>query len=130
MKKTLFIACLLALLCGCSKPVEQNLYSQVTLQLELPDGRQAVSVTVDPALPGNQFRNLNTGINYPYPTFVNNQGRLQVQKGVYVIAFDGEALFADGSRARVRFSSWGSPSTAVNLMGDTESLQLKLTLLP
>lgn len=129
MKKFLLILCLAAFPGGCTKPSVQVLHCRLSLKLELPDGLRAVSVTVDPSLPGNQLRNLNTGINYPYPVFVNNSGELQVQKGVYVMAFDGEALFADGTRSTVRFSAWGTPATAVNLMGDTEVLHLKLTLI-
>ena len=129
MRRKLLIFSLLAVLCSCTKPAVDNLYCQLSLQATLPDGRQAVSITVDPALPGNQLRNLNTGISYPFPTFVNNLGSLQVQKGVYVISFDGDALFADGSHATVRFSAYGTPATAVNLMGDTEVLDLKLTIL-
>ena len=129
MRRKLLIFSLLAVLCSCTKPAVDNLYCQLNLQAILPDGRQAVSITVDPALPGNQLRNLNTGISYPFPTFVNNLGSLQVQKGVYVISFDGDALFADGSHATVRFSAYGTPATAVNLMGDTEVLDLKLTIL-
>ena len=129
MRRKLLIFSLLAVLCSCTKPAVDNLYCQLSLQATLPDGRQAVSITVDPALPGNQLRNLNTGISYPFPTFVNNLGSLQVQKGVYVISFDGDALFADGSHATVRFSAYGTPATAVNLMGDTEVLDIKLTIL-
>ena len=129
MRCKLLILSLLAVLCSCTKPAVDNLYCQLSLQATLPDGRQAVSSTVDPALPGNQLRNLNTGISYPFPTFVNNLGQVQVQKGVYVISFDGDALFADGSHATVRFSAYGTPATAVNLIGDTEVLDLKLTIL-
>ena len=129
MRYKLLIVSLLALLGGCTKPAVDKLHCQLSLQAVLPDGRQAVSIAVDPALPGNQLRNLNTGISYPFPTFVNNLGSLQVQKGVYVISFDGDALFADGSHATVRFSAYGTPATAVNLMGDTEVLDLKLTIL-
>ena len=126
--KLLILSCL-ALLGGCTKPALADLYCRLTLQAAFPDGREAVSITVDPALPGNTLRNLNTGISYTLPTFVNNLGSLQVQKGVYVLSFDGDALFADGSHATVRFSAYGTPATAVNLMGDTEVLDIKLTIL-
>ena len=130
MRRKLLILSLLAIvLGGCTKPALESLYCQLNLQAILPDGREAVSITVDPALPGNQLRNLNTGMSYSFPTFVNNLGQVQVQKGVYVISFDGDALFADGSHATVRFSAYGTPATAVNLMGDAEVLDLKLTVL-
>ncbi len=129
MRYKLLIVSLLALLGGCTKPAVDKLHCQLSLQAVLPDGRQAVSIAVDPALPGNQLRNLNTGMSYPFPTFVNNQARLQIQKGVYVISFDGDALFADGSRATVRFSAFGMPATAVNILEDDQVLELILTVL-
>jgi hypothetical protein len=129
MKKALVIGLLAALLCGCTKAVEQKYFCVLTLQTELSDGRVPVSITVDPTLPGNQFRNLNTGIEYPFPTLVNNFGLMEVQKGVYIVAFDGDALFSDGSHATVRFTEWGTPSSAITLMENTQTLVLKLTVL-
>jgi hypothetical protein len=128
MKKALVIS-LLALLCGCTKAVEQKYFCVLTLQTELSDGRVPVSITVDPALPGNQFCNLNTGIEYSFPTLVNNSGLMEVQKGVYIVAFDGDALFSDGSHATVRFTEWGTPSSAITLMENSQTLVLKLTVL-
>ncbi|MBR1677969.1 MAG: hypothetical protein IJ701_00750 [Bacteroidales bacterium] len=129
MKRMLVIITVALLCCGCAKDVEENLFCQVSLQAVLPDGRNIVSLTVDPSLPGNLFRNLNTGINYTYPVFVNNVASLRVQKGVYQIGFDGEALFQDGSHARVRFTAWNTPLTAVNLLEDNQTLSLNLILL-
>ena len=125
MKKALILS-LLVLLCACTKSVEQQYMCVVTLQTELPDGRVPVSITVDPALPGNQFRNLNTGINYSFPTLVNNSGLMEVQKGVYLVSFDGDALFSDGSHVTVRFTQWGTPSTSISLMDDRQTITLKL----
>ena len=79
--------------------------------------------------PGNRFRNLNTGQSYPFPTFVNNSGVLEVLKGVYVVSFDGDALFQDGSHATVRFTEWGTPSSAITLMEDRQELVLKMVVL-
>ncbi|MBR1783471.1 MAG: hypothetical protein IJ753_08175 [Bacteroidales bacterium] len=129
MRNKILIFALLALLSACTKPVQDSLYCRLSLQATLSDGREAVSITIDPALPGNQLRNLNTGMNYSFPIFVNNLGQLQVQKGVYVISFDGDALFADGSHATVRFSAHSTPATAVNLMEDAQVLELKLIVL-
>ncbi len=130
MKGKILIVLFLLLQSACTKPSQENLYCRLTLRSVLPDGRIAVSISVDPSLAGNQLRNLNTGINYPYPTFVNNIGQVQVQKGVYLLSFDGQALFADGSQARVRFSAWGSPSAAVNVMEDELILEMPLSILP
>ena len=119
----------LAVLCSCTKPVEENIFCTVTMHASLPDGRQIVSMTIDPSLPGNMFRNLNTGIDYTFPVFVNNACTMQVQKGVYMIAFDGQVMFQDGSLANVRFTAWKNPINAVSLLNDTETLEIELKLL-
>lgn len=128
MKKALILCCLI-LLTACTKAVQEKMMCTLALQTELSDGRVPVSITVDPALPGNQFRNLNTGQSYAFPTFVNNKGAMEVLKGVYMVAFDGEALFQDGSRATVRFSEWSTPSSAITLMEDRQEIVLKLVVL-
>ena len=119
----------LAVLCSCTKDVEENILCTVTLHASLPDGSQIVSMTVDPTMPGNMFRNLNTGINYTFPVFVNNACSLQVQKGVYLIAFDAQAMLKDGSMRNVRFTAWKNPLSAVSLLKDTELLEIELILL-
>ncbi len=75
------------------------------------------------------FRNLNTGIDYKYPVFVNNSCTLQVQKGVYMLAFDADALFQDVSTSKVRFTDWKNPLSAVSLLNDCETLEIDLKLL-
>ena len=119
----------IAALCSCTKDVEEKIFCTVTLHATLPDGRPIVSMTIDPDVPGNIFKNLNTGINYQYPVFANNTCTLQVQKGVYMIAFDAEAMFQDGSVSRVRFTAWKNPLSAVSLLNDSETLEIELKLI-
>ena len=127
MKKTVIAMLLMAL--SCTPQVEENILCKVTLNLSLPDVRNMVSLSIDPSLEGNIFQNLNTGRNYPYPLIVNNVGQITVLKGVYMLGFDGEAVFEDGSRAKVRFVSWNTPSTAVELLDDSHTLEIPLTIL-
>lgn len=130
MKRWLLVISLFfPLLFSCEKPAEESMFCTVHLSASLPDGRPFVSMTVDPSLPGNMFKNLNTAINYTYPVFVNGQCSLQVQKGVYQISFDGDVLFGDGTTARVRCSAWGTPEKAINLLEDEITLPIELTLL-
>lgn len=130
MKRAIIVILLcLPLFFSCEKPAEKSLFCTVSMPVTLPDGRSFVSMTIDPSLPGNIFKNLNTAINYTYPVFINGYGSLQVQKGVYQISFDGELLFEDGTTARGRCSTWGTPEKAINLVEDEITLPIELVLL-
>lgn len=120
MKKFALILSLLVLV-SCTK---QNLFCRVTLQVE--SEHPMVALTVDNTLAGNYFRNLNTGETYPFPVFVNGKCELQVLKGVYVLAFDGVAAYADGSAHRVRSAQYATMLDAVTLTGDNATVTLKL----
>jgi hypothetical protein len=120
MKKWLLILSLL-LLVSCTR---QDLFCRVTLQVE--PGQQIVALTVDNSLAGNYFRNLNTGETYEFPVLVNGKGELQVLKGVYVLAFDGVAAYADGTAKRVRSAQYATVLDAVTLTGDDATIVLKL----
>ena len=120
MKKFALILSLLVLV-SCTK---QNLFCRVTLQVE--SEHPMVALTVDNTLAGNYFRNLNTGETYPFPVFVNGKCELQVLKGVYVLAFDGVAAYADGSAHRVRSAQYATMLDAVPLTGDNATVTLKL----
>ena len=120
MKKLALILSLLVLV-SCTK---QNLFCRVTLQVE--SEQPIVALTVDNSLTGNYFRNLNTGETYPFPVFVNGKCEEQVLKGVYVLAFDGVAAYADGTARRVRSAQYATMLDAVTLTGDNVTVTLKL----
>ncbi|MBR0244904.1 MAG: hypothetical protein IJQ61_00325 [Bacteroidales bacterium] len=120
MKKLALILSLLVLV-SCTK---QNLFCRVTLQVE--SEHPMVALTVDNTLAGNYFRNLNTGETYPFPVFVNGKCELSVLKGVYVLAFDGVAAYADGGAHRVRSAQYATMLDAVTLTGDDVTVTLKL----
>ena len=119
----------LALLYGCEKDPGQETACLVTLQVTLPSGEVPVLVTVDQTLEGTFFQNINTMEKVPYPDFVNGAATVRVLKGIYMLAFDGEAVLADGTRLRVRLSRYNSPDRSVRLLGATETLELPLTVL-
>lgn len=114
---------------GCSKSVEDNIYCDVTLQLSLLGGKEVASMTVNPDLRGNMFKNINTGINYTYPEFVGDVCKMTVQKGVYMIAFDGDVVYSDGTSGLVRFTGYNSLSKVRNLLEDEETLELSVIVL-
>lgn len=120
MKKFALILSLLVLV-SCSR---QNLFCRVTLQVD--SAQPVVALTVDNSLEGNYFRNLNTGETYPFPVFVNGKCELSVLKGVYVLAFDGLAAYADGTARRVRSAQYATMLDAVTLTADDATVTLKL----
>ena len=131
MRKTVFAfltACLL-LVPSCTPSLEKNVMCTVLLRVSLPGGEDVVTLDVDPSLSGNMFFNMNTGINYPYPRFQNNSCVMEVQKGVYQISFEGVATLPDGSSRNVRFTKWADPVNAVNLLQDTEMLEIELKVI-
>lgn len=129
MKKGWIIIFFALLVTGCSRDVEESIWCEVNLEARLPDGRAVETLIIPQNIDGNLFKNLNTGINYRYPVLRDGQGHLTVQKGVYLLRFDGVADLSDGTSASVRFTRWGTPYSAINLLGDTENLTLELTVL-
>ena len=131
MRKTVFailLSCLICTVC-CTPSLEKNVMCTVLLRVSLPTGEDVVTLDVDPSLSGNIFFNMNTGINYPFPQFQNNSCVMEVQKGVYQISFEGVATLPDGSRRNVRFTRWSDPVNAVNLLQDTEMLEMELKVI-
>lgn len=121
MRKLALILSLLLLAASCTR---QNMYCRVTLRLEASPA--VVALTVDNEQAGNYIRNLNTGETYPYPVFVNGKCELDVLKGVYVLAFDGTAAYADGTARRVRSAQYATMLDAVSLVQDQATVTIQL----
>lgn len=120
----IFLAALLAAV-SCVEKTD-DIFSTVTLNTVLSDGEVPVSIKIDSRQDGNFFQNINTGEDYEYPLFVNGSCTMRVQKGVYILGFDGTATMADGTQKTVRCSEHRSPNSSVNLIEDTEVLELNL----
>ena len=120
---------LLTVLTACEDRGDEHLFCDVTLMTSLPDGRSIVRMEADASLAGTFLRNVNNRQEYDFPLFVNNRGTVRVQKGVYLISFDAEASFSDGTSARVRCFEYSNAERAVSLLGDTEAVVLNLTLI-
>lgn len=130
MKERLFILiCTLFCAMSCGTKTEPEMFSVVDVVLSTEDGASVVSMTVSPSIEGNQFRNLNTGINYTIPQFSDNHCSMRVQKGVYVIGFDGVATLSGGVKRRVRHYSHIEPVNALNLLNASETITLDLIYL-
>ena len=112
---------------SCDDNTDRNIYTQVTMVAELPDGRSIVRMEADETLDGTYLRNINNRMEYEFPLFINNCGNVKLQKGVYLIAFDADATFADGTTARVRCSEYSAAETAAELLDDNETIVLRLT---
>lgn len=127
MRKLIYILILAAVFTACEK--SQDLNCLVTLNVEI-DGQDApISVAADHSLAGTMFRNINTLENYTIPVIAGGTTQMQVLKGIYMIAFDADAILADGSSRRVRSSQYSSPEKAVNLTDNNCTVTLKLIVL-
>lgn len=127
MKKALVI--LLLALTACSGKVEPELFTDVEMTLSTPNGLGVKSMTVSRTLAGNKFLNLNTGINYPFPEFKNGKATIRVQKGVYNIAFDAQAVMEDGTLRTLRSYEYTDPVKAVNFLSAKETIVLEVIYL-
>lgn len=117
-------------LCGCEKDTGQNVFSIVTLNVTCPSVSAGIErVEVDNSLDGSFIRDLNTRQEYDIPTFQVGTATVKLRKGIYMISFDGKAVFSDGQRKKVRFAGYNSPMTSVTLLNDKETLNLELTVL-
>ena len=118
------------LLCGCEKDSGQNVFTIVTLNVTCPSVNAGIErVEVDNSLDGSFIRDLNTKQEYEIPTFQVGTATVKLRKGIYLISFDGKAVFSDGQRKKVRFSGYNSPMTSVTLLNGKETLNLELTVL-
>lgn len=117
-------------LCGCEKDSGQNAFSIVTLNVTCPSVSAGIERgEVDNSLDGSFIRDLNTRQEYDIPTFQVGTATVKLRKGIYMISFDGKAVFSDGQRKKVRFAGYNSPMTSVTLLNDKETLNLELTVL-
>lgn len=115
---------------GCEQDAGQNLHCLVTLDLTVQGQDEAPSsVIADKALAGTMFKNINTLESYAIPVFTNGTAQLKVLKGLYMIAFDADAVFADGSSHRVRAAQYNSPEKSIRLVEDSCTVTLYLTVL-
>lgn len=129
MKKLLMIFLALMLVPACEKNAGQDIWCQVTLHAVLPSGEIPLSLTADESLKGTMLQNINTMDNYSFPVLVDGMATVRVLKGLYMIAFDADALLADGTTVRVRTSLYNSPEKAVRLTDDAATVDLPLTVL-
>lgn len=130
MKKVRYIFAALVLsvvMTSCSRQ-EDSMYCNITLNAECEDA-EFVSIKIDNTVKGNFFRNLNTGMEYEYPIFVNGKCTFRILKGVYVFAFDGIGTTADGTGHKVRCYSHRSPNESVNLLDDRQEITFDLMML-
>ena len=126
MKKILGITVFLLLAAGCTR---ENIWCDLVLQAQIPDGGKIVMMTVDPALDGNYLRNINTLETYDIPVFVNGTARVKVLKGLYVLAFDATAELESGQEKKVRFSGHTTEANAFSALEDEVTLPLTLIVL-
>lgn len=128
MNKTVTIICLLITAIGCNKTSNDDIFSTVTLVAHC-DEAKLISIRVDNTVKGNYFQNLNNGLKYDFPYFTNGKCTIKVLKGVYIVAFDGEAILEDGRTRKVRCYEHRSPNDSINILEGQAELTFNLMLL-
>lgn len=113
-------------LCSCGKDSEDNPFTMVSMQAQMPDGSKILRMKVDTTLESSFIKNLNTQMDFDFPLFVNGEATVKLLKGVYLIAFDATATLSDGKSRRVRYAGNNSPDRAAVFLGDKEVIILKL----
>ncbi|MBP3257748.1 MAG: hypothetical protein IJV63_00110 [Bacteroidales bacterium] len=126
MRKFLPLILALCLLSGCSK---DNIWCQLVLVPQMPEGEEIASLTIDPSLQGNFLRNVNTLETYNYPALVAGRMRVTVLKGFYALSFDGVAELTNGRERKVRFTAYSTEANSVSLVEDECTLTLPLIVL-
>lgn len=119
---------ILLLFCSCDRK-QKDIFSEVHLVLEFPEGKNAVIVSPYDDQDRCFFRNLNTLQNYPLPDFVNGHADMSVLKGLYIFGFDAKADMGDGTVRIVRCNGFREPSSAVAFMDECDTVKLKLVYL-
>lgn len=114
---------------ACSDDNPDNNYTNVEMKVALPSGEQIVLLTPDNGNAGTFLRNVNNYFEYEIPVFVDNRATMRIEKGVYIMAFDGSATMADGTIRRVRMTAHSVMRDAIELTSDNESITLPLSFL-
>lgn len=99
---TLVLALLSALALASCHDEPDDIYADVEMLLQAPAGERLAMVRPDNGQPSTFLLDINNRRRYQLPLFVDNSARMRVERGVYVMAFDGEATMADGQVRRVR----------------------------
>lgn len=116
----------LVLICAgsCERDMdERGLMTRITVIMELPDGRDCSSVV---PLSSSFITNYNTRDSYAFGSFVGNRSVVEVQKGIYILMLDATVYFDDGTVRTVRNADYAQPSKALEWLGDSAELQLKM----
>lgn len=101
---TLFLSVIAAVSFSACSDDTADIYADVEMLLATPDGELIQIVRPDNGQPTTFLRDINNNRVYPIPSFIDNRATVRVEKGVYVMAFDGEAVMPDGSVRRVRMT--------------------------
>lgn len=106
-----------------------DLYADVEMLLAAPDGELIQIVRPDNGQATTFLRDINNNRVYAIPSFIDNRATLRVEKGVYVMAFDGEAVMPDGTVRRVRMTGHSVIKDALTFNQDKVTVTLNIYFL-
>lgn len=101
---TLFLGLIAAVAFSACSDDSADIYADVEMLLAAPGGELIQIVRPDNGQSTTFLRDINNNRTYPIPSFIDNHASLRLEKGVYVMAFDGDAVMPDGSVRRVRMA--------------------------
>jgi len=126
-------AAVLCLLAAVALPAcddaPDDIYADVEMLLVAPGGERLVMVRPDNGEPSTFLRDINNKREYPMPLFVDNRAEVRLERGVYIMAFDGEAVMADGKVRRVRMTGHSVMRDAIILNNARETVTLNVIFL-
>ena len=115
-------------LAGCTDAPD-DIFTNVEMIIEAPDGEMLTMVRPDNGQPSTFLRDINNNRQYPIPLFVDNRAQLRMERGIYVMAFDGDAVLPDGTTRRVRMSGHSVMRDAIILNKPSETITIKVSFI-
>ncbi|MCM1224675.1 MAG: hypothetical protein NC548_60530 [Lachnospiraceae bacterium] len=86
-------------------------------------------VRPDNGQPTTFLTDINNKRLYQIPTFINNRATVRVEKGVYVMAFDADAVMPNGTVKRVRMLGHSVMRDALTFDKPHQTVTLKIIIL-
>ncbi|MCM1450635.1 MAG: hypothetical protein NC102_00030 [Clostridium sp.] len=106
-----------------------DLYAEVEMILATDASDHIQIVRPDNGQPTTFLTDINNKRVYEIPTFIDNRATVRVEKGVYVMAFDADAVMPNGVVKRVRMLGHSVMHDALTFDKARQTVTLKIIFL-